>query len=248
VATRTLTYVGHATVLLDLDGGHVVTDPLLRGRLGHLRRVAGPAAELPRDLTAVLVSHIHHDHLDGPSLRRIDPDVPVVAPAGSGRLLRGMGRRVVHEVEAGDRVRVGDLEVRATPALHDVRRLPWQARVPALGFVVDGVYFAGDTDRFDAMGEIGDLGLDLALLPVAGWGPRLPPGHMDPAAAAAALRLLRPRVAVPIHWGTIATAWAARLPAAARRRPADRFAHEAATVAPDVRVRVVEPGGALRWP
>jgi L-ascorbate metabolism protein UlaG (beta-lactamase superfamily) len=248
VATRALTYVGHSTVVVDLDGGCVVTDPLLRDRLWHLRRVADPVAALPPALTAVLVSHVHHDHLDGPSLRRIDAAVPVVAPAGAGRLLRRMGRRTVHEVEAGDRVRVGGLEVHATRADHDVRRLPGQRRVPAVGFVVEGTYFAGDTDLFDAMTEIGDLGIDLALLPVAGWGPRLPPGHMDPLRAATALKALRPQVAVPIHWGTFATAWAARLPAADRRSPADRFARAAADVAPAVRVCVLEPGARLRRP
>ena len=73
----------------------------------------------------------------------------------------------------------------------------------ALGYVIAGggrrVYFAGDTELFEEMSELRPI--DLALLPVWGWGPSLNPGHLDPAGAARALALLRPRVAVPIHWG-----------------------------------------------
>jgi L-ascorbate metabolism protein UlaG (beta-lactamase superfamily) len=83
--------------------------------------------------------------------------------------------------------------------------------------------------------------LDLALLPVAGWGPRLPPGHLDARRAAEALMLLRPRVAVPIHWGTYGL-WGARTPDA---RPAEEFARAAADVAPDVVVRIPSPGAPI---
>src|SRR4051812_11677419 len=84
-----ITYVGHSTVLIEDGGTRVLTDPLLRGRVAHLRRIAAfghhPGLE---GADAVLVSHAHHDHLDFPSLRRLDPTVPIVVPAGWGRLLR----------------------------------------------------------------------------------------------------------------------------------------------------------------
>src|SRR5262249_62274960 len=84
---------------------------------------------------------------------------------------------------------------------HAARRLPG-APADGLGFVLEGVYFAGDTDLFDGMADIGAVGLDVALLPIWGWGPRLPRGHLDPERAAEATRLLAPRVVIPIHWGT----------------------------------------------
>ena len=92
----------------------------------------------------------------------------------------------------------------AVPALHDGRRTPvGQAGEDALGYVIAGggrrVYFAGDTELFEEMSGLRPL--DLALLPVWGWGPSLNPGHLDPAGARA-LALLRPRVAVPIRLGT----------------------------------------------
>src|SRR5690606_28842944 len=117
-----------------------------------------------------------------------------------------LGFRDVREVAAGEQTEVAGVPIAATPAVHDGRRHPLAAPGEAVGYVVGPpgrrVYFAGDTDIFDGMADLAD-GLDLALVPVWGWGPSLGPGHLDPDAAAAALRLLRPRLAVPIHWGTL---------------------------------------------
>jgi L-ascorbate metabolism protein UlaG (beta-lactamase superfamily) len=235
-----VTYLGHATVLIEADGTTVLTDPMLRGRVAHLRRIA-PAPPLPR-ADVVLISHAHRDHLDLPSLRRLAGPSPIVVPRGSAKLARRAGFDDVREVEAGDRVTVGAVELLATPAEHDGRRWPLIGSADAVGYVIQGrAYFAGDTDLFDGMGEIaGDL--DLALLPVAGWGPKLPPGHLDPDRAARAAALLRPRVAVPIHWGTYASRGAAVDDPAA---PAREFARRAAEHAPHVEVRILQPGEAL---
>ena len=86
--------------------------------------------------------------------------------------------------------------------------------------------------------------LDVAILPVAGWGPRLPPGHLNPRLAAQALALLRPRVAIPVHWGTYRRIGLSRDPAVLRE-PAESFVELAAELAPDVDVRVLEPGGSV---
>jgi L-ascorbate metabolism protein UlaG (beta-lactamase superfamily) len=101
------------------------------------------------------------------------------------------------------------------------------------------VYFAGDTDLFPEMAEIGPV--DLAVLPVSGWGPKLPAGHLDPRGAAEALRLLRPRIAVPVHWGTFRTPLAPR----PDDGPAQEFARAAAELAPEVDVRVLAIGETL---
>jgi L-ascorbate metabolism protein UlaG (beta-lactamase superfamily) len=86
--------------------------------------------------------------------------------------------------------------------------------------------------------------LDVALLPVAGWGPRVPRGHLDPERAAQALKLLRPRIAVPIHWGTYRRVGLSR-EAKLLREPAETFARLAAEVAPEVDVRILPVGGRL---
>jgi L-ascorbate metabolism protein UlaG (beta-lactamase superfamily) len=148
----------------------------------------------------------------------------------------------VLEVDVGDGLRFGSLELAATPAVHDGRRNPpLGRRWPALGFLIAGsmsIYFAGDTDLFPEMAYLSEH-LDVALLPVAGWGPRLGPGHLDPLRAARAAALLRPRVAVPIHWGTFASFGACPGDPGA---PAREFAHRTADLAPEVEVTVLAPG------
>jgi L-ascorbate metabolism protein UlaG (beta-lactamase superfamily) len=241
-----LTFVGHATVLIELDGVRLLTDPVLRGRVGPLRRLAAPVDPAAHDgLDAVLVSHLHHDHLDGPSLRRAGRRTPVIVPRGARPIVRGKRMRTVVELSPGESVALGAVQVVATPAEHASGRIPGGRRAPPLGYVVEGsrrIYFAGDTDRFDGMRAIGDRGLDVALLPVAGWGGRLPAGHLNPETAADALALLHPAVAIPIHWGTLAPAWWRRRSPRILRAPAEAFAAAAAARAPDVRVCLLDPG------
>jgi L-ascorbate metabolism protein UlaG (beta-lactamase superfamily) len=239
-----LTWLGHSTAVIDLDGVRLVTDPVLRGRVGHLRRMAAPVG-VPDAVDAALISHLHLDHLHGPSLRRVAA-ATVVAPRGARRFLRRAAR--VEEVAEGDEVAVGPLRVQAVHADHDGRRTPGRARVPALGYLVIGsrvVYFPGDTGLFPGMADLAAAGIDLALLPVWGWGATLGPGHLDPEAAARALALVRPRRAVPIHWGTYAAGWTRRgRPPAFLRDPPREFAAHAARLAPEVAIVVLEPGEA----
>jgi L-ascorbate metabolism protein UlaG (beta-lactamase superfamily) len=247
VPQRSVTWLGHATVLVDLDGTRLLTDPVLRPRVMHLRRAWAPDAASLRGVDAVLVSHVHFDHLDLPSLERIGRDMPLVVPRGAGGLLRKRRFEHVTEVDAGEEVRVGAVTVAATEALHKADRGPLGAKAASLGFLVNGtrvVYFAGDTDLFEGMSGLAPR-LDLALLPISGWGATAGPGHLDPRRAAEALTLLRPRTCVPIHWGTYSPlSWGA-----ARRAVAnlvvEEFRSAAAELAPEVGVLVLESNGAL---
>ena len=238
-----MTWLGHATVLLEIDGVCLITDPVLGNRVGPLVRIAG---RIDRGTTgrvdAVLLSHLHADHADVRSLRRFG-DVPVCAPAGSAAWLRGKRLSDVRELSPGQVTTVGALRVEATTAEHSGKRAPLGPEAAALGYLVDGstsVYFAGDTDLFETMSELAGR-VDVALLPVSGWGPTLGPGHLDPERAARAAAAIAPRVAIPIHWGTLA------LPRPARRRadpwrPALEFAVLCNRDAPDVQVRLLAPG------
>ncbi|HKP22108.1 MAG TPA: MBL fold metallo-hydrolase [Thermoleophilaceae bacterium] len=240
MATCRITYVGHATLLIEIGSARLLTDPVLRSRMAHLRRHARAPAPLG-DVDAVLVSHLHGDHLDLPSLRLLEGRPRVIAPRGAGPFLRRAGVEV-HELEAGESTDIAAVEIRAVHALHDPRRRPWLGpTAEPVGFMIGArpsVYFAGDTDVFDAMAELGPV--DVALLPVAGWGPRLGPGHMNPERAARATALLRPHVAIPIHWGTFHPAYARR--GAWFSDPPLEFAAQVAAVAPSVDVRVLMPG------
>jgi L-ascorbate metabolism protein UlaG (beta-lactamase superfamily) len=236
-----LLYVGHATVLIELDGVRLLTDPVLRPRVWHLRRrVPLDAAELER-IDAALLSHVHFDHFDRPSLRRLGTDVTVVVPVRARTLVRGFTD--VREVDVGDEVRIGNVTIHATPAEHAGTR-PMLRSAPSLGYLISGsrqIYFAGDTDLFEGMSALAGS-IDVALLPVSGWGSKVGPGHLDPLRAAQALRLLKPRLAVPIHWGTYSV-----LNRDAPVDPPESFRRHAAELAPEVEVRILDPGTALTF-
>jgi L-ascorbate metabolism protein UlaG (beta-lactamase superfamily) len=195
-----------------------------------------------------LISHLHLDHLDPPSLRRIDRGTELIVPAGARDLLRRLGFQRVYEVAAGDEIRTRGVRVVATHAEHDRRRRPSRLGGPeadTLGYVIEAggkrVYFAGDTDQFPEMeSQVGTI--DAALLPVWGWGPTLGTGHMDPHSAAQVAARLQPRVAVPIHWGTFFPVGLKRVRPARLTDPPREFARYAGELAPEVEVRVLEPG------
>jgi L-ascorbate metabolism protein UlaG (beta-lactamase superfamily) len=244
-----VTWIGHATVHIECDGVRLLTDPVVRDWLGHLKR-HGPSADpaLLRDLDAVLLSHLHLDHLDLPSLRRLDRSVRMLVPRGAGAWLRERGFPHVEELAAGETAEVGGVTVTAVPATHDRRRWPYRGpEADPVGYVAGGrVYFAGDTDLFDEMAEL--RGMTLALIPVWGWGPSLGDGHLDPEGAARAAALVRPRIAVPIHWGTFYPRLLARYKPDRLTDPPHEFAAAVAELAPGVDVRVLAPGQGLALP
>jgi L-ascorbate metabolism protein UlaG (beta-lactamase superfamily) len=266
-----VTWWGHATATVRDAGVTVLTDPLLVRRMAHLRRRRG---ELPPPSAAaadvVLVSHLHADHLHLGSLSRLPPHTRVLVPRGALRALPRLRRLArllrLEEVSAGDTVTVsgspgghaggrarggagGQLTVRAVPAAHDGRRLPCGPHhASALGYVVEGTvrtYFAGDTGLFDGMAEaVGPV--DVALLPVGGWGPWLGEGHLDAGRAAEALVRLRPRCAVPVHYGTY---WPIGMDAVRPHEfhsPGDEFARRAGQLAPEVTVHRLGHGESVR--
>jgi L-ascorbate metabolism protein UlaG (beta-lactamase superfamily) len=207
--------------------------------------------------------------------------VPVIVPAGTGALFARHGIGSVLELAPGESTqiraasgeprsggaprasdRIETVRVTATAADHEIGRRGVEAE--PIGFLVEGtrrVYFAGDTDVFEGMAEIGgtteaggaEVGggtvgrgrLDLALLPVWGWGPNLGPGHMNPERAAEAAALLAPQIAVPIHWGTFYPAGLARLRPRPLSGPPREFAARLRDLAPEVAVEVLAPGAAL---
>jgi L-ascorbate metabolism protein UlaG (beta-lactamase superfamily) len=248
-----ITWWGHATCTVEDSNVRVLTDPLFARRLAHLRRRRG-ALPPPNAWRAdvALVSHRHADHLHVPSLARLAPGTRLLVPRGAPRAVSGL-RRLTHldvrEVAPGDEARIRDLVVRVVPALHDGRRLPLGPhRSPALGYVVEGdarTYFAGDTGLFDEMAkEVGPV--DVALLPVGGWGPYLGEGHLDAARAARALARLAPRSAVPVHYGTY---WPIGMDAVRPHEfhaPGEEFVRLAAEHAPQVAVHRLAHGESVR--
>ena len=245
-----LTFVGHSTVLVELGGVRLLTDPVLRDRLLHLRRHATtPAREVVERIDAVLISHLHSDHLDLPSLRSVGGDPPLIVPRGAGAWLGRAGFERVIELAAGETTEVGEIEVAAVPAHHQAGAGRWPGRrrsrsASRFAGRRRRVYFAGDTDLFPEMDELAGT-IDIALLPVWGWGTSLGTGHLDPRRAAEAAARIRPRIAVPIHWGTLFPIGRARKHGHLLHDPPREFAAQVAELAPDVEVRLLEPGESL---
>jgi len=228
-----------------MDRVGILTDPLLVDRLGLLHRHTETVAHLIEDvdIDVVLISHGHHDHLHLPSLRRIPGRPRVVVPRGLGRLVSRYGHDVV-ELAAGERFEIDGVEIRAIRAEHDGRRRPFGPSAEALSYRIAGssrFYFAGDTDLCPEMDDLAGT-VDVALLPVWGWGPRLGTGHLDPGRAAEAVRRLRPRIAIPIHWGTFYPFAFARFWPHPLGDPPRDFTREALRLAPETEVRVLAPG------
>ncbi|HVD39405.1 MAG TPA: MBL fold metallo-hydrolase [Solirubrobacterales bacterium] len=247
MAEARVTYVGHATVLLELGGVRLLTDPLLRSGVGPLRRQGpAPGPEISREIDAVLVSHLHHDHADLASLRRLGRDVRLLVPPGSRHFFERRRFAEVTELAPGETARVGEVEVTAVEARHEVGRRRFAPASEPIGFLLDGprrVYFAGDTDLFEGMAAWGG-DIDLALLPIWGWGPTLGAGHLDPERAARVAALLAPKLAVPIHWGTLYPFGLARFRRGPLLSPPREFVEWMRKLAPQTEPLVLAPGEA----
>jgi len=252
----TVTWLGHSTAVVDLPapGGRVrlLTDPLLQRHAGLLRRRgARPLAEAWRDTDAVLLSHLHHDHAELGSLRLLG-DVPVLTAPANARWLRAKGLRGVglgagHDGHDGW-YSVRGAEVRLTPAVHGDRRMPHRPNAANGHLVRSGgvtVWAVGDTERFPGLSRVRELAdgrIDVALVPVHGWGPRMSGGHLGPVQAARLCAETGVRLAVPVHWGTLHVPGGRHLPRGWMDQAGAAFAAAAHREAPGTRVVVLRPG------
>lgn len=204
-----VTWLGHATAVIAMGGRRVLVDPLGRGRT----RRAGA-------VDAVLITHSHVDHLNRWSLKAVDRDTLLVVPRGAGAIVADLGFREVREVEPGDHVDLGGVDLVAVPTRHDNGRWAKGDAPICAGYVVtaDGlaVHHAGDVDFsdhavFDDIGK--QFAIDATLLPIGGMLPvwyyrwrraSVDRGvHIDPDCALDIFQRLGERTLVPVHWGTV---------------------------------------------
>ena len=247
-----VTWLGHSSVVLELDGVRVLTDPLLRPHAGLLRRLAprpDPASWSHPDV--VLLSHLHHDHAELRSLRML-PGATLMSDAANVAWLRR--RRLPNAVPLGDAWTAAGtmtgtgVQVRQVPAEHRSRPMPHRPNA-ANGQLVRGpsgtVWIAGDTGLFPEMAAIPAMAggpIDIALVPVWGWGPRLSAGHLSPVTAARAAALSGARFAIPVHWGTLHPPLVTHFARSWLEQPGRRFAEAVAEQAPGCTAVVLAPG------
>jgi N-acyl-phosphatidylethanolamine-hydrolysing phospholipase D len=217
----TATWLGHATVLIQMAGIAFLTDPNWSQTAGPTpvtgaARLVDPpiALEALPPIDFVLLSHNHYDHLDLPTLRQLadlNPELVLFAPLGHTDLLRKVGAAQIVEMDWGQWVEFAAVRVHCLPARHwsrrglfDMQRSLWSSW--AVTSDEHRFFFAGDTAAFDGFRAIGRaLGpFDLAALPIGAYEPvaMMKDSHLNPEEAAAASRELRSRRSLAIHYGT----------------------------------------------
>jgi L-ascorbate metabolism protein UlaG (beta-lactamase superfamily) len=219
-ASAAVTFIGHATFLIQTAAGNILTDPMYSERAGPWnlmgpRRVRPPAVrfdDLP-PIAVVLLSHSHYDHCDKPTLRRLAQrfDPLVITTVGNGALVRSCGMRRVEELDWWQAAVTTPLPVMLTRAHHFSARTPIDRnRSLWAGFVLTAgprrIYFAGDTAYVPFFTEVRQrLGpIDLALLPIGAYEPRwfMRSVHMNPAEAVQAHLDLQAAASIGMHFGT----------------------------------------------
>ena len=215
-----VTYIGHATLLIEISGKRLLTDPNFDPALGRcLRRVSAPGIALDAlpTLDARLLTHAHADHLSFDSLDALPNDIPVFAPPAIAKWLQKQGYSHAVPIAPGEVVEIDDIRVRAASAVHQGSRYGidrW--RSAANMYLVEtnkvSAFFAGDTALSHDTTHLVEnhlvtsgRSLDLALLPIGyapWWKPGFRKGHLTSADALTLFERLKASYFIPYHWGT----------------------------------------------
>lgn len=214
----TVTWIGHSTFLINLEGTTILTDPVFSDKVGvsllglttiGLRRFVPPAlmiAELP-PLDLILVSHAHMDHYDIPSLRKLPREVPTILARDTTEFMDDLGYTALREMDWGQTAEVKGVRIEAVPVKHWGRRYPWDRDRGYNGFLLTkekrSILFGGDTAYTERLpAATNGRPLDLAILPIGGYNPYIA-NHASPEQAWDLFHEMRARYLIPMHWRTL---------------------------------------------
>jgi len=210
-----ITFINHATVLIQFGGKAILTDPVYSFSISYfLPRLKRPGIgfdDLPH-IDLVAISHNHYDHLNFRTLRRLRRrDQPtIVVSSGDAPYAERLGFGQIHELKWWEEMEFDGIKVTSVPAAHFTGRTPWSRnRSAAGGYVFESngksVYFAGDTASGDFLDELASrFSLTAAMLPIGAYKPHdwFKNIHLNPKTAIEAFRRCNAQYLIPIHWGT----------------------------------------------
>lgn len=205
-----ITFIGHSTVLIRLDGFNIITDPNFSNCVLWIfcrKSLPGISLEKLPPINLILISHGHYDHFDLPTLRQLPKNITIIAPNGLERYLIKLGYSNIRVISPWEKTSVHGIDVIAVPIQHFAGRLPFNFSSHAQGYILRGqhtIFFAGDTGLTPLFKEVGEKEeIDVALLPIGGYCPwYMKRYHMDPLDAVNAFKFLRAKKMVPIHYET----------------------------------------------
>ncbi|UCD85207.1 MAG: MBL fold metallo-hydrolase [Deltaproteobacteria bacterium] len=240
------TFIGHSSVLIELGGLNLITDPNFRRFLFTIWRrskVGLRVKDLP-PLNIILISHGHYDHMSLSALKKFPREAVVIIPPGLEKYPRRLGFPDVRVIRWWENTEIKGTKVFAVPARHFSGRSPWHRGSLYQGYIVQGtktVYFAGDTGFFQEMERLGErFSIDLAFLPIGAYKPWSVFGHhMTPEDAIEAMERLRAKRMVPIHWGAFKLAFESM------KEPPERLLRAARKKGVDSRISILKPGEQL---
>lgn len=249
-----ITLINHASLLLELDGASVLTDPIYSWTIGFIiPRLRSPGIRFDKlpTIDAILISHNHHDHLNLRTLRRLRRrhQSNVVVPSGLGKYATRTGFQHFVEMNLWDRTEVSGLSVTCVPARHSGTRtlVDWKKTLHC-GYLIEApgavVYFAGDTAYFDGFRDLANrYSVDVAILPIGAYTPHewFKHIHLNPETAIKAFLDLGAKILIPMHWGTF------KISDEPLDEPPKRLIAEAERHGIFDRVRILRNGESFHW-
>lgn len=239
-----ITFVGHATFLIEMDGESILTDPNFSNKILGMPRLQPPGIKpenLP-PLNAITVTHGHYDHLDIFSYKYFSTQTPIVAPEGLGDFFRKFLPNPVTEISPWSEHKIGNIQVFTVPVKHQGFRLSGLTYRSTTGFIFKkddcSIFFPGDTAYSDHFTEIAKAHkIDIALLPIGAYEPQwlMKKRHMNPEEALKAFEDLKARVMIPYHWGAF------RFSAEKPEAPLE-YLQKILGEKPDERVKILQAG------
>lgn len=214
-----ITWMGHSSLLIEIDGKRFLTDPVASNRASFTQLMGPkrffkypiPLNELPK-LDGIIISHDHYDHFDEHTIRTVaKQNIPFYTSLGVGQYLKkwGVATNLITEMDWGDTAQIGDLTITTTPTRHfSGRGITHRNETLWSAFVIKGhthnIFFGADSGWFNGFADIGEAygPFDLTMLEIGAYGKNWPDIHMGPLSAVNAHIALKGKQMMPIHWGT----------------------------------------------